>query len=96
MKTQKPTLNYFEITKQPASYEEVLRAAQKQGYDYIFRWVNSDQNWTFFQTTSNKAEKGAIQLYMNNKNESDKDFATRFYSESIDIIEVSQALLDLN
>lgn len=96
MKNSKSTLGYFEvINDSTATYEQVLKAAKKQGYNFMFRWINSDNSWTFFQTTFGKAEKAAVELYMSEKKESDREFAKKYYSEYVDIIEVSEALNDI-
>ena len=95
MKTQKSTKNYYDFRTEDNSFESVLRAAKKEGYNYMFNWVNSERNWYFFQTTENKARKAAIELYMNEKNETDIKFAERFFSEHIDINEVNYLLKNL-
>jgi hypothetical protein len=86
----KATINYNQIKGN--NYREVLSNAKKQGYKFIFRWINSDSNWTFFQTTRRKVEKEAIDLYMKEKKELNRELAERFFSEYIDILEINEEL----
>lgn len=96
---RKTTVRYYDIaSSSTSSYEDVLKKAKKLGYNYILRWVNSDLNWTYFQTTSLKAQKAAVELYFQERgkdmNISKKD-AINYYHEFVDVISVEQELADL-
>lgn len=95
MKTRKCTKGYFEFEAEDNSEKTVLLAAKKQGYKYMFYWINSDHAWYFFQTTGNKARGAAIELYMQEKNCTDKKIAERYFSECIDIHEIDSYLRDI-
>jgi len=80
--------NYYEIAKQESNYTKVLQLAKDAGYTHLYRWVNSDLSWTFFAKSFEEAENEAVQLYMSEKKCNDKEFALKYYSEYIDIIEI--------
>lgn len=89
---RKSTLGFYDLG---SNTEEVVANAKKQGYNFCFRWINSDNSWTFFQTTQGKAEKEAIELYMNergNKMKVTKDEAKSFFSEYVDVLPISDLI----
>ncbi len=79
----------------PGPYNEKLVAAKKQGYKWLYRWVNSDSNWDWVCKSISAAEKGAIDLYMSERgdkmNIARKD-ARKYMSEFIDILPISDII----
>ena len=84
--------NYYQIARQETEYPKALQIAKDAGYTHLYRWVNSDLNWTFFANCFEEAEDEAVQLYMEEKKCNDRNFALKYYSEFIDIIEIDEEI----
>ena len=81
---------YFNISKNDNSFIQNLELAKRYGYTHIFMWINSDLSWTFFAKTLEEAENQAISLYMSEKKQNDREFATQYYSEYVDVYSIEE------
>jgi len=81
---------YFSIAKTDNSIVQNLELAKEEGYTHLFMWVNSDLNWMFFAKSFEETETKAISLYMSEKKESNREFASEYYSEYIDTYEIDE------
>ena len=70
------------------TFEENLQAAKAAGFTHTYRWINSDLEWLFFAKSFDQAESEAVSLYMSEKKVTDCEFASKYYSEFIDINEI--------
>jgi len=81
---------YFNIAKSENNFTQNLELAKELGYTHIFMWVNSDLEWTFLAKSAEEAEKEAIDLYMSQNKVSDREPASKFYSEFIYTYEIQE------
>ena len=84
--------SFYNVAGSTETYQEGLELAKKEGYIYLFRWINSDLSWTFFAKDYKEAYEQAIELYMQEKKESIKELAEECYYEFIDIIEIDEEI----
>lgn len=87
---------YNEIALSDNTMIENLLLAKQDGYTHVFLWINSDEGWMFLAKSSTEAENEAIELYMKEKNEKDKEFAEKYFREYIDILEIDDYIDILN
>ena len=83
-------MKYFNIAKTENTFTQNIELAKELGYTHIFMWVNSDLEWTFLVESADEAEKEAIDLYMSEKKESNREFASKYFSEHIDTYEIQE------
>jgi hypothetical protein len=83
---------YYDIAKSENTLAENLELAKELEYTHIFMWVNSDKEYTFLAKSLDEAENGAIDLYMSKKEESNREFASEYYSQYIDTYEIQEYL----
>lgn len=81
---------YYSIAKSENSFTENLELAKQNGFTHIYMWINSDLEYTYFANSYDETESEAISLYMSEKKESDREFASKYYSEYIDIYEIDE------
>lgn len=82
--------NYFNIAKSENTFTQNLELAKEEGYTHIFMWGNSDLEWTFLSKSAKEAKTEAVDLYMSQKNVSDRKLASKYYSEYIDTYEIEE------
>lgn len=84
--------SFYNVAGSTETYQEGLELAKKEGYTYLFRWINSDLSWTFFAKDYDEAHKQATELYMQEKKESNREMAEKYYYEFIDVIEIDEEI----
>ena len=87
--------SFYNVAGATETYKEGLELAKKEGYTYLFRWINSDLSWTFFAKDYNEAHEQAVELYMQEKKESNRELAKEYYSEYIDLIEIDNEISEI-
>jgi len=66
---------------------EWIKAVKELGFKYTYKWVNSDDSWTFFATNEARARQGAAELYMEGNGCSEK-IAKEYYHWKVDLVEL--------
>ena len=84
--------SFYNVAGATETYQEGLELAKKEGYTYLFRWINSDLSWTFFAKDYNEACEQAVKLYMQEKKELNRELAEEYYCEFIDVIEIDEEI----
>ncbi len=85
--------NYFDVNTNglERGSKEWYQSLKKAGFEYAFRWINSDDSWMWFATNEARAIEGAIQLYITEKGV-DRTIAKEFYSEYVDIYSITEII----
>ena len=90
----KSNLNYNEVNHSlnmssdiEVGSKEWYKSIKKTGYRYVYRYIDTDEYYTYFATNYERASEGASQLYAKDWNLSIKD-ARHFYRDTIEIIHI--------
>lgn len=83
---------YFDVkVESERGTKEFYQEVKKQGFKFMYIWINSDESWRWFATNEARANEGAAELYAK-ENGSDMKTSRKYHYEYIDVIDIDTIL----